>query len=401
MGSRGNKQKTPSYEEMMQAQSDWNRINQFSPFGSTVYSDGGRTATNTFSPEMQEQFDLQMGVGNSALAQLLGFANDPSKFNFGNQDILEQFMTPGGDWGSSGASGYGSFGGGASVPGFEGLQDMITYSGPGGDANIGPGYEGNLDFAGIESFLPEQGDLLAARDRSEGAMFDRMMGLTDPVFERRKAQEAEMLANRGIGEGSEIWGTYGQQYGEDYGRALTAAQQDAISEGRAETESLFGMGLETGKQALTDRLAEIATQNQKQQMIEAANLNARGQEWNERYGQGSLAQQAAATSTQAAANRARTMQGDRQFDAQMALQAAIQQWQQQMAGYGNLASLAGYGAQGTPGMGYGPGMVDVLGSAQQDLANRQFDFQTSPWAMGMDLLGNLGGAALSGLSWGK
>ena len=397
---RSKKPKTPTAQEMMQAEADWNRINQFSPFGSTVFTDDGRTATSTFSPEMQEQFDLQMGVGNTALEQLLGFAQDPSKFNFGNQDILSQLMDPGGAW-SSGGGGYGSFGGGAGVPSLEGMQDMITYSGPGGRANIGSGYEGDLGFAGIESFLPERGDLLAARDRSEAAMFDRIMGLTDPTFDRRRKMEAEELANRGIGEGSEIWRDYGRQYGEDYGRAVTGARQDAIGEGRAETESLFGMGLETGKQALTDRLAKIATQNQKQQMIEAANLAARSQEWNERFGQGSLAQQAAATSTQAAANRARTMQGDRQFDANLALQAAVQQWQQQMAGYGNLASLAGYGAQGTPGLGYAPGSVNTGQAFNQDLENRMFDFQTSPWAMGMDLLGSLGGAALSGLSWGK
>jgi hypothetical protein len=74
-GKKSSKVKSPDPNEIIRTQAKYNRINQYTPFGSLTFSsaNGGlnNVATQTLSPELQQIFGLQTQGSQQALEQAL------------------------------------------------------------------------------------------------------------------------------------------------------------------------------------------------------------------------------------------------------------------------------------------------------------------------------------------
>ena len=319
--------------------------------------------------------------------------------DFGDQDFLRSLIgqfDPEGGFGGGGGGGGGSYnysgGGGVNVgrPGTE----MLTYD-QNGNPTIGSALMSDLDLASLPEFASE-GDLMGARDKAEQAMFKRAMGLIDPGFDQRRAQEAEMLANRGAVEGGDIWSTYGANTDQAYNQARTGAAFDAVGEGRKEYGFLSNEARTDRNMTLLERLQQAGLHNQAQAQMGAANLGARGQEWNELYGRGQLGLQGAAINAQSRAQRDALDFQRWQAGIANALQGQSQLWSQQMGErgtqYGELANLLGLGSpMGMQGY-WSPQGVDVMGASQQGSNNAMTNYQMSPLGQIMGLGGSFLGA---------
>jgi hypothetical protein len=211
---------------------------------------------------------------------------------------------------------------------------------------------GGLDLASLPE-MPGIGDFGAERDKMEKSSFDRMMRLTDPVFDRRQEREGQSLANRGIPEISELADTIAGRRGRDYGEAVDAARMGAVAAGGAEQSRLFNMAKGARGQGLQEMLSNVGTMQK-----------TRDQLFREIMGS---------------------------FGAGRGMEAES---------FNRLAALLGMSQINTPGAGmagfWQPGQVDAVGSntsAQNAWAQQQ------EYGLGnqfMDLAGTLGGAFLSG-----
>jgi hypothetical protein len=184
-----------------------------------------------------------------------------------------------------------------------------------------------------------------------------------------------------VTEGSKIHSYYGGERDTAYNESVSNAFLDAIGQGRQEHSMLWGQGMELGKQTLAQKLAEIGLNNQTQQMMEQANLLARGQEWQERFGEGQLATQNAAIGAGEAASR-------REYDLQralMALQAQGTLFGQQMSErgtlYNELAQLVGLGAPAGMEGYWQPGSVSTSDASNSAMQNAMYKFQSNPLVM--------------------
>lgn len=390
----GGGNKLPDANEINAEQARLGRFNTSGPWGGGYWDEGRTNYTEYLSPEAQAYADRSMGLGMDAMEQLGGFFGGAG--NYGNQDFLNQLIGGGfgegfGTGGGGGNYGMGWGGGGMSLSGLMGLMEYDAQGNP----SIGQNLVTDLDLGSLPGFADE-GDLMGARGRSEDAMFRRAMGLLEPGFNDRRAQEAEMLANRGIMEGSEIAGIYGAERGRDWNEARQNAAWDAVREGRNEYGFLADEARQTRGQTLTERLQQAGLINQSQAQMAQANLAGRGQQANERYQQGQLGLQG-----QANANQRYGM--DRAYEQQQienAFNAQSQLWSQQMGENqdyrGFLSSLLGLGDP-AQGLNYSLGQnVDVLGGFQQGGQNSQQNFMNSPLGIGLGLLNTGIGAFASG-----
>lgn len=308
--------------------------------------------------------------------------------DYGDQDFLRAIM--GGDYGpGGGGEGMGNYdfrSGGVSVGSPE--TQMLTYDAQ-GNPTIGSALISDLDLGSLPG-LASEGDLMGARDRAEQAMFKRAMGLLEPGFDQRRDAEAEMLANRGAVQGGDIWQTYAGNTDQAYNQARSNAAWDAVSEGRNEYGFLSDQAMRERNMTLSERLQQAGLQNQTQAQMGAANLGARGQEWNELYGRGQLAAQSRASSN--ALNFQRW-----QADIANRMNAQSQLYGQQMGErgtqYSELANLLGLGSpMGMQGY-WSPQGVDVMGASGQAANNQLTNYQMSPLAQILGLGGSLIGAA--------
>lgn len=393
----GGGNKLPEQPEITEEDLRIGRYDTAGPYGGGSWDPSHTKYTEYLSPEAQAYADQAMGIGQQGMGMLDQYFLQGQPDQMGNQDFLNQMIQQymGGQGGpGAGAGSYGQSWGGGGMD-LSGLMGLMRYDSE-GNPSIGQALMTDLDLGSLPGFADE-GDLMGARDKAEAAMFQRAMGLVDPGFSQRKSQEAEMLANRGIMEGSEIAGIYGGNTDQAYNQARQMAALDAVREGRTEYGFLADEARATRGQTLTERLQQAGLINASQQQMMQANLAGRGQQAQERYQQGQLGLQGQANANQRySIDRAYEQQG-----IQNAFNAQSQLWSQQMGEQqdfrGFLSSLLGYGAPGQ-GLNYSLGQnINTLGAFQQGAANQAQNFQNSPLGIGIGLAGTLGGAALSSM----
>lgn len=318
MGGKSGGGTTDPYE-LMDAAARYNRIDQNTPTGSVRFSGPDRNIANVeLSPEQQALFEGQQELTGTALDQMLS--------TFGNK-------SPG--------LGGGMFGGAVNE-----MSDLASV--------IGGLPTGGLDLASLPE-MPGIGDFGLERDKMEKASFDRMMRLTNPMFDRREEREGQSLANRGIPEISELADTISGRRGRDYGEAVDVARNSAVKAGGDEQFRLFNMAKSARGQGLQEMISNVGTMQRTRDQLFREIMGS--------FGAG------------------------REMDAE---------------GFNRLAALLGMSQINTPGAGmagfWQPGQVDpnaANNSAQNAWAQQQ------EYSMGnqmMDLAGTLGGAALGSMT---
>ncbi len=408
-GKGGGGGRSYSPEEMFSAASRYNRLNQYTPFGSVEYSGPyNNVVTETMSPEMLQLMNQQLGLRQGAFANLLGqYGASPTNI-----------QNPGGEGAAAGGGG-GAAGGGtdpygniiSSLPGFgQGLPDL--YAGQYGmDPNLDLGSLPQMDYSlDLESLygadpnldlsslpgLPSGGDLEALRGSTEQALFERSRSLLDPVYAEQEQRLNETYANRGMPVGTE-------ERTEEFGRfegsrsdAYNRAAQEAVIGGRAEVNDAIANALGIRSGALGERLSQYGT-----------NLQGRQQGLSELLAQSGLGMQGRQQTLSERLAQLGATSGLNQQLFQQALGGRGQLFGEQMGGrqqlYNELMGTTGasfnqlasiLGLAGTPssagGLGgfYGPGQVDVMGGYGINQSGRNAN--TALWG---DIIGGLFGGA--------
>lgn len=141
----------------------------------------------------------------------------------------------------------------ALAPDRQQLADILS----GQYLNMAGGLPGQPDWGAIPG-IPGADDFGAEALRSEEAMYGALSSRLDPVMERNQRRLDTQLATQGIPIGSDAYNDVQGQFGRDrFDQELALANQ-AIMSGRAEQGRLFGQGLATRQQGMSD----VVTQNQ-------------------------------------------------------------------------------------------------------------------------------------------
>lgn len=199
------------------AQTLLNQVNEYTPFGSSVYNQIGDVdgipqfeRTTTLSPEQQQLYEGQMGVYN----QLAGFAGDQ----------LGRVQTN--------------------------LSQPFSYEG-----------------------MPEAPEASeAARQQVIDALYGQHTSRLDPQFARDQQALETRLANQGITIGSEAYNAEMDRFTRGRNDAYSQARQTAIAGGGAEQSRLFGLG-----GAARDRAIKEAAYLRQQPLNEITALLSGGQ----------------------------------------------------------------------------------------------------------------------------
>lgn len=374
-------------EEMFSANAEYNRLNQYTPYGSVEYSGPNNTnVTQTMSPEMLALMNQQMGMRGGALANLM------SQYGWSPTDIQNP-SAGGGAAGGGGTTGGSTGTGGdpyaniiSSLPEFgTGLPDL--YAGQyqmdpnldlGSlnpvDYNLNLGalnpVDYNLDLGSLQQ-VPGEGDLGALRGNIENALFERSRNLLDPIYGEQEQRLNETYANRGMPVGSEERTDEFNRFDTSRSNAYQQAANEAVIGGGQEMSRQIADSLGIRQDQLSGMLANanlgMAGRGQGlQELLSSANLGMQGrqQTLSER-----LAQLGATSGTnQQLFNQALGGRGQL-FGEQM---GGRQQLFNELMGttgasFGQLASILGLspaaGAGGDLSQFYGPGQVDVSGIA--------------------------------------
>jgi hypothetical protein len=261
------------------ANAELNRVNQYTPWGNSIYQVTGTnpdgtpiyTQTTTLSPAQQQQLDLQnqlssalLGFGTDQLGRVSDTLNTP--FNFDNAPAqvagIDLSKLPGmvssvalpnmqRNIGDAGAIQRALASAGL-------IQDSFGNAG-GMQRNIGqlPGVQTDLNY-GHAPGLPGVGDFSADRNHVTDSLYAQARSRLDPQFGQSQDDLDAKLANMGIVRGSDAWnreeGNLSRQRNDAYDQALYSA----IGAGGDEQSRLFGLALNARQQAV----GEANTQGQ-------------------------------------------------------------------------------------------------------------------------------------------
>ena len=286
----------PDPSQLINAQSNANRINQFTPYGNLLYGsvgdqgqfsqglvpEGGQSAAFTQETPFQTQLRAAnegtgLGLGNTAYNRVtgrtvVGTNPDGSPIFEDNPDFQNPFMT------------------------------APTLSGVSAAQNIDPTQLGNLQNynqnissnvalpTGLSSdgLTALQSDPEAFRSTIEQTLYDRQLGLLQPEFTRQRQELETNLVNRGIPITSDPYNQainrFESQQGEQLGRlaqqATLAAGQESdrlVNQGRQNRAMEFGeraasgeFGLAANQQGFGQNAANVQLQNagRQQQMAD-------------------------------------------------------------------------------------------------------------------------------------
>ncbi len=193
----------------------------------------------------------------------------------------------------------------------------------------------NLDIGNLPGISPTS--LMAgARGKMEDTIYGRATSRLDPQFAQREKAMRDMLVNRGLTEGSEIWnqelGNLGRERSDAYGLAQSSARMGAGEE----MQRQLGMEMTRRNQPLQERLAQLG-----------ASSSARGQLFGEdttKYNQ--LASILGLTAAPGAGGDIGQFWGPSPVDMMGAFNSQMQgQMYNQQAGGDILSGLLGLGGQ--------------------------------------------------------
>lgn len=366
---------------MLEDQALYSRTNQITPEGSLTWDPTKTTATIEYSPEEQARRDQMYALTGGAKEQMFNFLGGPD-MGYGSA-----FTPPSEDYSDVVKNLLGAYGGGGGGSGGASYGGFNVDKGP-------EDYAWELDLGSLPE-LPGVGDFGAERGRVEQALMDRSLNLMDPVFDRRRAAEAEMMANRGLTEFGEIAQLTRGETEDAYGKNLQRALQESIIGGGAEQSRLFDMASSARQQTLGDRLAQAGMTNQARQAA-VGEASARAQAGLQSR---SISNARMANNLSSALGFANLGLGQDQLRFAQDQASFAEKMGMNAQQFSQLASILGMGP-GSQGMGgyWGPGQVDVVGAAGQDLNARQFAAANDPWNQMLGLAGSLGGAALGNAS---
>ena len=422
--SKGGGGRIISPREMFEANAEYNRLNQYTPYGSVEYSGpNNNIVTQTMSPEMLALMNQQLGMRGGAMANLM------SQYGWGPMDLQNP---------SSGGGGGGTGGGGAPAGGGDPYANIIAglpefgqnlpdlYAGqyetnPNLDLgslnqvdynlNLGSLYpaEYGLDLGSLQQ-VPGEGDLGALRGNIENALFERSRNLLDPVYNEQQQRLEETYANRGMPVGTEERTDQFDLFNQSRERAYQQAANEAVIGGGQEMSRQIADSLGIRQDQLSGLLANanlgLAGRGQGlQELLSSANLGMQGR-------QQTLSERLAQLGATSGLNQQLFQQAlggrGQLFGEQM---GGRQQLFNELMGttgasFGQLASILGLapagGAGGDLGQFYGPGQVDVSGIAgiYQGGQNAAHATDTSFWSNIIgSVLGMAGGGGGGGGGW--
>jgi hypothetical protein len=422
----------PDPREIAQTDAEFNRIDQYTPFGSLTFGGDNRNqATLEFSPELQGLFDSRIGLDQSLL--------DAGQGQLGNLSFngidLSGFGPIQSDAGLQNDAGLLKSAGLRNDAGLQGDAGLTGVNAPGtafdpSAFGLGPGqlpqFQNSLDLSGLPE-IPTNFNQL--RQDQEDAFFQRGRRLLEPQFERQEDRLRQTLANQGLFAGDEAAGDQFQIFGENRNRAFQDLADQSILRGGQEAgnelarilgtrQQGFGEALGAGQfnnqaglnqlnaglsgfgaagQGLSNQLATAGFNNQAAQQG-LQNLNFANQQGFQNFNQ---AQQQGLQNFNAAQQQG--LQNFNQAQQQELLNSnagRLQGLQEALGLRGNqfneLASLLGLQQTATPGLQnfFGPGQTDFLGASalQQQQLNNNFAAQTGTKNAGMGGLFGLGSA---------
>ena len=326
---------TASNKETAVANAELNRVNQYSPYGSSTYNITGNnpdgtpqyTQTTSLSPEQQNLYNMgvqgQQTLGNTALGQLSNLQqNYSTPFSFGGPNVT----------GSVGNAGN--------------IQTGFSNSGPALTGQVGTG------------------DYSKQIQDAQDAAYKTQTNYLDPQFANAQSDLDAKLANQGLQVGDQAYSRGQTDLGRTKDLAYQGARDSAVTAGNQEQNTLYGQALSSAgfqnaanqqgyEQALGQAGFGNAAQNQQfGQNLSGANLNnaASAQSLSQAlglYNQPLNSYNALATGAQVqnptfssvpAANQANT---DVAGITNSAYQNQLQRYQQSQSGINNLFSLGG------------------------------------------------------------
>jgi hypothetical protein len=231
--------------EVAQADAEFNRINQVTPYGNLTFSGPNRnTATLNLTPEIQQLFDTRIGADQSMLDIAMRRMGD-----FDQRPI-----------------------------------NLDDYGAIQSDAGLG-----EFNPQGLPE-LP--GDMESYRNRMEDAFFQRSRRLLDPEFRRQEETLRDTLANQGLPNTSDAFLDQFSQFNTDRGNTYAnLADQSVLYSGqeasRMLADALAQRGQLYGEQyqgtAFNNAVRQQALQNQNAGRVQALqeSLGIRGNQFNE------------------------------------------------------------------------------------------------------------------------
>ena len=377
----------PDPNELINAQSNANRITQFTPYGNLLFGsvgdqgqfvqgpvpDDGQAAAFTQETPFQAQLRAAtegtgLGLGNLAFnrvtgRQVIGQNADGSPIFADDPDFQNPFRTA------------------PTLAGVQQAQDIDPTTGlPAFQSQISTTtpMPTSIDTAGLTAL---QSDPVAFRSNIEQTLFNRQLGLLQPEFTQQREALEQNLADRGIPITS-------QGYNDAVNRLET---QQGEQLGRLAQQATLAAGQES------DRLVNQARNIRAQQFGERA---ASGEFGLAAQGQGFS--QAAANTQLANAARQDTV-ANQLLSNQIANQARSREIAERNAlrgqNFNELAALLG-GPQIQQGSFFAPGGIDTQGAfgaqmaAQQNAYNQAMANQSANLGGLFGLAGNLGAAYL-------
>jgi hypothetical protein len=365
---------TASNKETAIANAALNRVNQYTPYGSSTYSTNGTDANGipeytqnvTLSPEQQSLYNKYTQGQNSLGDIALGMQGQ----------VANAYANPINTSGAPGlqysAQGYGS------------PTSAINNSGPGlagSFGNSGPNMQGAID----------NGDYAAQIKNAQDAAYRGQTQYLDPQFEQGQKAMDNSLINQGITQGSEAGNNARNNYALQKQRAYQGASDAATLAGQNEQNTLFNQAAQRGnfvnaanQQGYNQALGQASFQN-------AANAQGFGQGVSAADLQNQANQQGY---SQSLGNANLNNQGNAQY-----LQQLFALRNQPLNEYNALTS----GAQVT-----NPNFMSVPGAAQantdiQGITNDAYQNQLKAYNSKMSGINNLFGVAgsLGGAAIGK
>jgi len=228
----------PDPREIARTDAEFNRINQFTPFGSLEFSGPNRNiATQTLTPELQANFDQRVQSDSALLGSALerqGLLN--------NQPIaLSQFGPIQSNIDTQGINFSGPQFGGLPQLNAPNLQNVGQ--GPNLQSQVGSPFDlqGQVDLGVDTSGLPGiPQDISQFRGDVEQAVFDRGRALLDPAFADQQRTLDQRLANQGLPRSGEAVDREQTRFGDVRSRAFTDLANQAVITGGQEASRSLG-----------------------------------------------------------------------------------------------------------------------------------------------------------------
>ena len=380
---------TPDPNELINAQANANRINQFTPYGNLLFGsvgdqgqfvqgsvpEDGQSAAFTQETPFQTQMRAAtegtgLGLGNTAFGRvtgqtIIGQNPDGSPIYQDDPDFQNPFRTA------------------PTLSGVSAAQD-IDPTQLGNLQNYNQSISSNVALPtglSTEGLTALQSDPEAFRSNIESTLYNRQLGLLQPEFTRQREELESNLINRGIPITSDPYNTAVNRLDTQQNEALSRLAQQATLAAGQESDRLVNQGrqnraMEFGERAASGEFGLAANQASFGQNASNVQLQNAGRQ-----------QQIA---DQLLSNQVAQQQRSREIAERNALRGQ---------NFNELAALLG-GPQVQQASFFAPGSIDTQGAfaaqqaAQQNAYNQAMNQQSANMGGLFSLAGNLGSAYL-------